>query len=303
MSPPLPTRNIRHALASFVPNWLSNRKGLNVGYRVLYTIALMADVLVEMMLQGLRASRPGDGTPTALPVLGQGRGILQGYIESNGSFAQRLITWLTYWFNAGSGEVLAQMIGYFLSVGLATDPTHGAQVVRIVDRSGNWVTWQNGVTSTTVDKNWNWDGKLNPERSGWWSDIWIIICPITQFSAPVAPDPYVGYTSGNFADPAWLAAWGKGQAGIGHHMPRNIVNGILQIVSTWKGAHTFVQAIIWSCDPFLFVPGTLLSYPGNPDGTWGNWGKRDPATGHSIPARTRVSSGQIVRYWTPRGGG
>lgn len=294
-----PNRGLRHALTSMVPNWLSNRPGANVGFRILYSIALMFDVLVEMMLQGLYAAMPGKGTPTALGVLGQSRGILQGLTETNSAFAVRLRNWLFYWYNAGSGEILAQMIQSFLP---------GNPQVRIVDRSGNWVTaFQNGTTQAQVDTAWNWDSISNPERANWWSDIWII----------VYPDPWVTWEPNNGAGPGtgWANAaaqtqWSSGGPqglGIGHQVPRVAVDGILQIVATWKGAHTYVVAIMFTNILGLFTPGSLTSY-GNPDGTWGNWGKFSSLLGVWVPARTRELTifGQYVghvRYWTPAKGG
>jgi hypothetical protein len=85
------------------------------------------------------------------------------------------------------------------------------------------------------------------------------------------------------------------------------VDGILQIVSTWKGAHTYVVAMMFTNIDGIFTPGSLSSF-GNPDGTWGNWGKYSSLTGTYVPARTRELTvfGLYVghvRYWTPAKGG
>lgn len=291
-----PNRGIRHALAGIVPNWLSNRPPFNTGFKILYAIALVFDVLVEMMLQGVYAAMPGKGTPTALGFIGQGRGILQGLAETNVDYAKRLRNWLTFWYNAGSGEVLAQMIQSFLP---------NSPRVTVIDRSGNFVIAnQNGTTAFQRDATWNWDGISNPERMGWWSDIWVIVWP----------DPWATWEIGGgggatgWTNTAAKAQWHTGGPqgmGIGHQVPRVAVDGIYQIVSTWKGAHTFLVAIVFTTVQGLFSPGTLGT-GGNPDGTWGRWGKFDGTKW--VPSRTRelTVAGTYVghcRYWTPGNGG
>ena len=295
------TRGIRHALTSMVPNWLSNRPTLNVGFRSLYALAMVFDFLVEMMLQGVYAAMPGKGTSTALPFIGASRGILQGLTESNTSFAVRLRNWLTFWYNAGSAEVMAQMIQSFLP----NNP-----VVRIVDRAGNWVTAnQDGTTTFARDPLWNWDSVSNPERAGWWSDIWVIVYPDPWISWETGVNPAQfpdGWTN-PLANTQWQSGGPQG-VGIGHNVPRIAVDGILSIVSTWKGAHTYVVAMIFTTIAGLFKPGASTN-PGAPDGTWGQWGKYNAGTGTYVPSRTRelniVGPGYVghARYWTPLNGG
>lgn len=279
-------RGLRDGLKAIVPNWLANRPGLNIGFKFLYVIALMGDVMLEVALQGVRASWPGRGTNTALALVGQGRGILRGESETNRSYAARLRAWLTTWENAGSAEVLAQQIQAYLA---------NTPIVRVVDRSGNWVTANaDGTTTFQVDTTWNWDGVSNPERAGWWSDLWII----------VTPSEWPVY-AGGLEDPAFEAAWGTTTGfGLGHEVPRAAVDAILGLVHAWKGAHTWVEAIIFSSNPALFQPGHL-GVVGNPDGTWGKWSKN--VQGVQTPARTTVIEASIgggtVRYWEPAGGG
>jgi hypothetical protein len=343
-----PNRGIRNMLNSIVPNWLANRPPFNTGFKILYAIALAFDVLVEIMLQGLYAAMPGKGTPTALGVIGQGRGILQGLTEANSDFATRLRNWLAYWFNAGSGEILAEMLRRFLP---------GNPQVTIWDRSGNYaISWPNGSTSFGKDTNWNWDGVSNPERSGWWSDIWIAVYPdpwvtwevgggggatgwtnnaaklqwrsnASQWSSTISYNvgdytvrlgiQYQSLASNNinFPPESNPGQWGisanpappPGGLGIGHQVPRVAVDGIYQIVSTWKGAHTFVVALMFTNISTLFQPGELLLFY-QPNGAWGRWGRWSSASNAWIPARTReltligTYKGHC-RYWTPGNGG
>ena len=280
-------RGFRSSLLSYVPRWLANRPGLNTGYRVLYTIARQLDQALEVTVQGIRCWFPGypvappghevvDAT-TALPYAGRSRGIIQGQSESAASFAKRLIGWLQDWQNAGSSEVLAKQIQAYLG----NNPT-----IRIVDRSGFWVTIDPSGNVTTTTAAWNWDGTSNPERVGWWSDVWIIIYP-TEW-------PITGTSLA-----ALVGAWGTYNGiGTGHQVDRGSVSAILSMVAQWKGAHSYVQAIIWSYDATLFVPGAPAA--GDPDGTWGYWAKE--VAGALVPARTGAADGR-VRYWIPPFGG
>lgn len=278
------TTGIRGSVVSLVPNWLSNRIGLNRGFTLLWVIALMGDVMMQVLFEGLNAAFPGLGTDTALPYIGQSRGLPQWPSESNADYVIRLRNWLTIWEQAGRSE----QMGLQIQALLGTSP-----IVRIVDRSGNWVIIHaDGSTTLTTDTNWDWDSISNPERVDWWSDIWIII----------TPSPYGTYT--DLSDADWISAWGTTDGyGFGQKVPRAFVDAMNQIISNWKGAHIYVQAVIWDNTTVLFVPGNL-SVSGNPDGTWGNWGWNDGIPNQiRIPSRTNEAFGQTVRYWTPRNGG
>lgn len=279
MSDPSVFAGCRNALARITPKWLSNRAGNNNGYILLWTIALLCDTMIQTGLEGLRASWPGKGTPDADPYIGQGRGLAQAPGESSLSFEARLRAWLQTWNNAASDDVLASQIQIYLG----NTPT-----VRIVDRSGNWTTCNpDGSITRTKDVSWNWDGVSNPERAGMWSDIWIIVSP--------PPAAWVSYAS--TADANWVTAWQNKTISLGHAAPSpSAWNDILQLVSQWKGIHTYVRAIIWTTDATLFVPGSL-GVAGNPDGTWGTWGKY--VAGICVPSRTTVTGGGFVRYWEP----
>lgn len=279
-------RGLRDGLKSYVPRWLSNRAGLNAGFKVLFAIAIVCDAMIQIALDGLRAAWPGRGSPDALPLVAQSRGLLQGEAETNDAFAGRLRGWLTTWLNAAATRVLAQEIQAYLG----NTPT-----VRIVSRAGLWVTVAPDGTVTTLQPgaaawSWDWDSTSNPERNAvgapWWSDIWIIVTPCEWPITGTALTSLVG-------------KWGTyNGVGTGHAVPRAAVDAIRQLVATWKGAHTWLEAIIWSYDATLFDP-TLVN-AGNPDGTWGYWTKI--STGTRVPARTGASTG-TVRYWIPAKGG
>lgn len=292
MNPPgQQSGGIRFQLQNLVPNWLSNRKGLNVGYRILWVIAFMCDLCIEALLQGLRGAWPGKGTPTASDLLAQSRGLIRGPNESWAAFAARLQGWIQAWFNAGSdAQLLRELQAY-----IPGNPC----AMRLITRAGHFTSIDvHGNITTATDLLWNWDQVSNPERNvngaPWWSDLWLVV---------YGPN-YLTYSS--FSDTNWIAAWTAANANpataasLEPAVPRADVNNILRIIRSWKGAHAYVEAIIWSYNTAVFVPGSL---GGVPDGTWGNWSYcATPSSSHE-PARLQSASGDPIRYWTPAGGG
>ncbi len=275
--------NIRHALKSVIPNWLADVPGLNVGFAVLFTVALIADLLVEFMFQGLFAAWPGKGTDTALPLIGQSRGIIRGFGESDAAYAVRLQDWLDLWPEAGSDERLGRLIQGYLA---------GNLVVRVVDRRGQFTTINADQTVTVEhDASWNFDATQDPQRVDWWSDLWIIVY--------VTDNRWPTYTT--LLDPVWLAAWGNstGSYGAGHQVPRTIPADIKSIISIFKGAHTWIEALVFTSDTALFIPGSLGST--YPNGRWGNWSRI--ISNSQSPARAITSPGGELRYWIPKNGG
>lgn len=283
-------QGIRNALHKIVPRWLSRRPqttqrpvGFEFGFRYLWMIATTADVFLELTIEGIFSWFPGYtlgdtsqllDPSTALPLIGRSRGIMRGEADTDASFAARLPHWLEDWEGAGSSEVLAKEIQAYLG---------NTPMVRIVDRAGNWVTRASDGTVTKVNAAWNWDSVSNPERAGYWSDLWIIVYPCEW--------PVTGATLASL-----VGAWGTYQGvGTGHAVPRAAVDAILNLVETWKGAHTWCVAILWSYDATLFVPGSPVA--GDPDGTWGGWSKN--VGGTQVPAR--LNDGR-VRFWIPAQG-
>lgn len=274
-------RTIRNAVKRFVPNWLADVPGLNVGFSVLYTVSLILDMMIETILEGVRAPLPGLGDNSALPFIGQSRALPRGLTETDAAYIARLQAWLDTWDNAGSAETLVQLIQIFLGNNL---------VVRLIDRNGNFVTVNaDGTTTFTTDATWDWDS-FAPERSSWWGDTWIVIY-VTDGRYPV-------YASRS--DAAFLATWGTTQNfGYGHRVTRGVIDGIYAITGVFKAAHTWIPAIIWTNDTTLFVPGSL---GGTPDGHYANWSKVN-GSNQQVPARITAHTGHYIRYWLPPAGG
>lgn len=261
----------RDNLQNRVPWWLGDRHlktpPYSVGFRFLWVIMAVYDATVETVMQGLQAAWPGVGTPTALPLIGRSRGITRGEADTDATFTVKLRSWLTKWQGAGSMRQLAIEIHEYLG---------NAPKVRIVNRAGFMTTVAADGTVTTAQCAWNWDGTSNPERVGYWSDLWIIIYP-TQWAI-----------ADNWGAGTWGALDG---GGLGHQAGRVAVDAIKGIIGQWKSAHSKVRAVIWTSDATRFDPATPSSLP---DGQWGNWG----TTG----AGARVASHRNLttcRYWEP----
>jgi hypothetical protein len=277
----------RSDILTMIANWMSNRPGLNVGYSWLWSMIVPVDVELELTLQGVNDWAPGspNASPTALPYIGNSRGIIRGEAETDDHYAARLQKWRTITKSMGQSERLALEIQNYL----ANTPT-----VRVIERiystSGApqalYVTALPDGSTHLATAAWSWD-----ETSGWtddttsypgsqtrtfWSDLWIVVSPCewpitgTQLSALVP-------------------IWGSTSVGLGHAVPVVARDAILRIVGQWKGAHCFVRALIWSYDATLFDPASPAA-SGDPDGTFG-----------PLPNRTGHADGR-VRYWEPQGG-
>lgn len=265
----------RDIFAKFTPPWLADRgkdvTQQTVGYRYLWSMIAPLDAAMDVLVQGLQAAWPGKGTSTALPYIGRSRGIVRGPTETDASFAFRLIQWLDTWRGAGSALTIARTLHDYLT---------GNPKVRVITRSGVWVTVNADGSVTYNNAAWNWDGTSHPTRSGYWSEIWIVIYP----------SPYA--TAGQFLDVAGTPAplWGD-QLGIGHDVPRSDYDAVKGLIAQWKAAHTKVRAVIWTSDATLFDPTNPATCP---NGNWGAWGN----TG----AGSRVASSRnttTCRYWEP----
>ena len=271
-------RGMRNLLALIVPKWLQNRPGFQVGFKLLWVIATVCDAQIEIALEGYRAAWPGKlGRLDTNDLIGQSRGLIQGPFESATVFESRCLNWLRSAENMGSDETLAEKIqAYFTAADGVTLPK-----VTVIDRAGQFTTLSPlGVFSYAVDATWSalWDGQaIGPSN---WSDMWIIVY--------ATPSQYVNYA--NFNDAAWTAAWhSKTGVGIGHTVPRVDSDAIGNLIANEKGAHTKIQAVIFTTNAALFVPGSLGT-AGNPDGHWGNWSK--VVGGNQVPARNLA-----CRYW------
>lgn len=256
---------LRDAFRSYVPRFLSDRPGKNVGFRFLWTMIAPLDVAAQVLVEGIQAAQPGYGTPSALPLIGRTRGILRGLVDTDAVYAARLRRWLEAWREAGSSYELARQIQAYLG----TSPR-----VRVITRSGIWVTLDPNGTITKAAAAWDWDSLSHPERAGFWSELFIVI--EGALYAKQLP-----WGAGN-------QKWGT-REGWGHRIPSEQGAELRSLMQTWKSAHSRIRAVIWTPTAAAhFIPGNAGSCP---DGTWGAWG----TTGNG----PRVASNRFTdcRYW------
>lgn len=254
----------RDRFPEWATRWMSAHRAPNL-FRVLWVVIGMVDVAVDVLMQGFAAWLPGAGTSTALAYIGRSRGILRGQADTDATYAAKLRGWLDRWRTAGTAYAICRELHEWLGNGPR---------VRVITRSGHWTTIETNGVVTRTTATWDWDSVSNPERAGFWSDIWIVIYP-TQWAA-----------SGTWGDGRF---WGARDSGIGHRVTRAEYDAVRGIIRTWKGAHTRVRCVIWTSDTALFDP---TSAPSKPDGTWGKWGR--------YVAGSYVASGRnttTCRYW------
>lgn len=265
---------LRDTLTKYLPPWLTDRGGaffgLTVGYRFLWVIAAMFDVLADVAIAALQAPWPGKGTPTALSAIGSSRGMLRGQGESDASYAARLPTWYDR----------ARQWGSMLSYARAIHEYCGNRPrVRVYNRAGACLEVAQTTGAITRyaagSTSWNWDSVSNPERAGRWWNTWVCVYP-----DPWARPPVLG--SGR------ILGDGSGH-GIGHLVTRQEVDAVKAEVEQYKSAHTHVVAIIWTTDATLFDPTNPATQPA---GDWGYWSTRGSGA--------RVASGRgnsTCRIW------
>lgn len=260
---------IRDLLRRWVPPWLSDRasQGLTVGWRVLWSGAALADALVEHADQAHDAKLPGIGSPTALGLIGEDRAIFRGRTDTDEAYALKLRQWIERWSAAGQAYGLARELQDYLG------PVSGSTelyTVRVWNRAGTVVTRDAAGNTSRIEPGasswtWDWDSQSHPERSGWWSDLWVVVTPI----------PWDLVTHWQSSTTAW-----------GLRAPQSEVSAVREIGATWKGAHSFLRAVLFAPTEHDGVPVLDPMNPaaaGRPNGWWGAWSRN--VGGVRVPAR------------------
>ena len=259
----------RDAFRSYVPRFLADRAGKNVGFRFLWVMIASLDVAAQALVEGIQAAQPGIGTPSALARIGRTRGIQRGIIDTDETYSERLRKAIDTWREAGSAYELARQIRAYLG----TSPR-----VRVITRSGIWVTIDTDGTETVQQAVWDWDSLSHPERAGFWSEMWVVV-----------------YGAHYTVQPTWGSGrkWGDRREGLGHQFPSEQSRDLRTILRTWKSAHSYIRAVIWTNDNTQFNPIDTFSCP---NGQWGSWGI--PSI-DGDPTSTRVRSPRFTncRYW------
>ena len=255
-----------------IPVWLRMRPGLDVGYRIGWSVMAMFDAALDHLFEGLNAADPTpDNSPEALRLIGRGRGIIRGEADTAEEYCDKLVAWLDTWILAGSMEAIAKSVHEYIA---------GRPRVSVYSRSGVRLTVEADGTVTYGDSEpFDWDSAQYPERSElpapWWSDLWVVIYPGYQ------------HDTGTWGDGS---VWGEDDGmGMGHDVTREAYAAIRGLLAQWKAAHSRIVAVVWAQDEGF--PGE-----GGPDGWWGNWGLLDEE-GHYGPSHRDYSA---CRFWIPK---
>src|SRR5262250_1435828 len=128
---------IRDVIREMSPPWLAREWG----EKLLYTIGLTLDGIIDWADQGLMSRFPYRETPDgAVPHIATNRLIVRGFAESKSAFLDRLKLWLEIDYHPTRGNafaLLTQIQGYL---------TGYAVRLRTVDVHGTWYSiYENGL--------------------------------------------------------------------------------------------------------------------------------------------------------------
>lgn len=180
----------RDSIAAVAPPFLQGENGS----RYLYVMTLMSDVLLEKANQGMKAHMPGQGDPSAIPLLCDDRVLTRGLNETDDAISARLQRAFDTWAHAGSRPTILEEIAAYLGL---YDAQASAQLpaASIVGGNATFATWSTIFNTTPIGaqparaqispSNWNWDGLWRPWRC--WLILYMSITPtgITGSSASV----------------------------------------------------------------------------------------------------------------------
>lgn len=249
------TRLFRDAFRRFIPSWLSERTSNDrtVAYRVLWSLISPLDAIADALIDGMQAPFPGLGTPTALPLISESRGLIRGVGESEASWSARLVTFRDMWKRSGSAEAIVRRLWEYLP---------GHPMIRFVNRGGYWVTIDGSGTITTADQGgasrWDWDSVSNPSNTGWW-DAWLII-----YQPSYTPDPGLWGAPGD--------VYGETGYALGFtDAPNDQLRSIRNLIATWKRESTNLRCVVMAQNAADFDP--LNGASRMPDGTWAQYSK------------------------------
>jgi hypothetical protein len=226
--------NFRDLAKKISPAWL--RTG--IAEKLMYTIGLYFDALVELTDAAVRIRFPGDYGYESLPYLSRERGIRQGIGESNASFALRLNEWFeTHKDRGGPYPMLEQIWHHY------KDSPDGAFPVHLVYTSGaRFDMGTDGVITRDAD---SFSTGLGPDD---WAHWWLVY----ERPTPIADE-------GTWGDPGtWTdgGVWGSALS------PEEVTD--LRLIPTeWNNAYCLGHLVVLS-------PGQALW--GVPEELWGSGG-------------------------------
>lgn len=255
-------------LLPLAPPWLSKDTGANF-------LKIIGDALAALEVRTKDAAKchfPGQNT-TALSGLGQDLVIIRGYGEGDTDYAARLSVAHDSWQHAGEAHTIMEQSLAMVSSLQATSLTQVPRSVLVgCSSSGTYTHWDWRYNTTPISStgnnhartsttNWNWDGTYP-----WWRSFLVLFA---ESGATLAPAPVFGAAGKVFGDTSYC---------IGLNVPSSVAVLLRQNLAIWKSAATYYPWIIISFNGGSgttgdeFSPNSVAG-TGNPDGTWGRWGK------------------------------
>lgn len=212
----------------------------DTGEKLQYSEGLVIDGIGQWMIEGVKASMPGECPAEALGLTGRDMQIDRGPNETDDHYATRLQKAVdSHRVKGSGGELLRQLAAYF-SPSVATP-------IRLVSNSAVWheinLTTL-AITKTAVGTNWNWDAFTSTR----WFRGWVIL---DSTAGPWTPTVWGGGT------------WGGGTWGSTATVAE--VAHIRGIIEKWKPAHVACLNIIVTFAATLFE--RTDASPPNPSGT------------------------------------
>jgi hypothetical protein len=236
--------------------------------RLLYTIALHFDAIVDWTVRGVTARYPELAPPDALPALGRERGIRRGFSEAVHSYRARLMVWLVSRKSRGNAYALMDQLAGYMS------PNAGR--IRVVNANGHWFTREPDGTrawSARTPSNWIWDLYYAA-----WSRYWVIIYPPTEL----------------WTTRRWGGGhrWGSAAAWGSTILPEQ-ARALREVVAEWNPPHAACWRIVLAFDSEVFDPA-LPAGAGNPNGDYYYWHKDSAAVAvRARDARGRYCAGSF----------
>jgi hypothetical protein len=256
-------RNFRDLFRWLLPSWLTEGEGGLVDY----SLAVMKDIYLERVYQGLVARFPSYSAGDALAEIGRERGLKQGSDETTDHYVARLQAWRVPKTHRVRGTAFAALREARIAAGIGT-------FVRTIDAQGTEHTIDaNGVEAYAYGLPWTWD----PEGSTV-ARFWLELKTVPGAAA----NTYSG-TAGDL----WTRADGNETLGIDGVTPRRMsdIRDLFGQAPAWKPAGT---RAMWAV---VNLTGGVVT----PDASWAYWSELVGPPGSSVQTPTRDPAFRYVQ--------
>ncbi len=235
----------RYSILAVSPPYLTEEGG--TAEAIQFTEGVTIDAVCDWIIEGVKASMPGIGTPDADYLIGIDMQIDRGPGELSSHYETRLQKAVdSHRVQGSSPELLRQLLAWFSPSTLTP--------IRLVSDSAVWheinLTTE-VVTKTVVGTNWTWDAFTWNGTTGRWHRGWVIIDSSTA--------PWTPKTWGDGHH------WGDGTVWGSANMTEAEASALRRIVDRWKPAHITCVNIIVTFDATNFE--RTDTSPPNPSGT------------------------------------